>query len=128
MEYRNLTPTQLVNQWKAIVNQNLIPGRDAKLLKNTLEEMNSVQVLLGMYKMKSKSYNISIPQFLKQSNEWLELDEKVAEIELARFVSGHTPDSWFVYEELKTEYGSWAFQKSLEAKQELVQWAERMLL
>lgn len=126
INYRDLNAPQLVRYWKKIVNDNVMMGRDAHLIKDFLLRGNSVQILLGMYRRASLR-TLTIPMFLRQHEEWFEYDESLAEIELARHISHTTPPEYYTYIDLVGEETSFAFQKSLEARITLREWANKVL-
>ena len=126
MNYRELNSVDLVKRWRVIVNDNVNIGRDSHLIKEFLVRATPVQILFGMYQYQ-KSKTISIPQFLKQCDRWLEDDEQWAEIELARNLTSTTPPEYFVYMDLIEEETAYAFQLSFAARQSLRQWADRIL-
>lgn len=126
MNFRELNAPQLVSRWKSLVNDHVQVGRDAHLLKDFLLRANSVQILLGMYRMRGQS-TITIPQFLRQNEAWLEEDEYLAEIELARYISKITPPEYYTYRDLMDEESTFAFKNSFEARQSLKEWSDRIL-
>lgn len=125
VNYRELTAPQLVGRWKAIVNDRVMIGRDSHLMKDFLLKATSVQILLGMYRQESKT--ITIPQFLRQSEDWLEEDDLWAEIELARYITHITPPEYYTYWDWCEEETAYAFNKSLEARLKLREWSEKIL-
>lgn len=124
--YRNLTAPQLVTHWKKIVNDNINIGRDSHLFKDFLLRATSTQILLGMYRFEGQ-YNITIPIFLREYQQWLELDDGSADIELAMLITHKVPPAYYTWKELKDEQDSWAFSQAQEAKSTLKEWADRIL-
>src|SRR3990172_11294622 len=122
MSYRELTAPDLVKQWKKLVNDNISIGRDSHLIKQFLQGVSPAQILLGMYQYQGNR-TISIPQFLKQSNEWLELDEEEVDIDLAICVTNHVPQEYYDYHDYKEEENARSYQISREAKTKLKEWA-----
>lgn len=125
MNYREMSAPELVKMWRKLVNDNVSIGRDSHLVKQALIEMNPVQMLLGIYQQTSKS--ISIPQFLRNKEQWLELDEGTAEIELAIAVTRHIPPEYYVYHENLDEESPMAHGRALEARLKLREWAENII-
>jgi len=126
MSYRELTAPDLVKQWRKIVNDNVQMGRDSHLIKQFLQGVSPAQILLGMYQYQGNR-TISIPQFLKQSNEWLEIDEEEVDIDLAICVTNHVPPEYYQYHDLEGEENARAYQICREAKIRLQEWAGLIL-
>lgn len=102
-------------------------ARDAKLIKDKLEIMTPCQILAGMY-LYTGNRTISIPQFLHQSENWLENDELLAEAEVARNLSHYEPESYYVYLDLKEEREPWAINHAVVARNSLREWIDRVLI
>ena len=126
MNYRELTTPQLLRLWKSLVNDNVMVGRDSHLIKESLIKYTPIQLLLGFYRFKEQR-TVTIPQFLKQEDDWLELDEKWAEVELACFIANNTPAWYNVYLENKDSWSADYYMQALEAKKLLDEWAERVI-
>jgi hypothetical protein len=101
-------------------------GRDSHLIKEFLQGCNSVQLLLGIYRYEANP-TITIPQFLRHSDEWLEVDEAWAEVELATYLTKTIPPQYLIYQELKDEETVNAFGHAFAARQFLKEWADRIL-
>lgn len=127
MNYREMTAPDLVKQWKRLVNDNVMMGRDSHLVKDFLSRATPPQILLGMYLYKDIR-TVTIPQFLKQWESWLMEDNIWAEVELACYVSKHTPPEYYTYKDLIDEQNSDAFVTSMEARLKLREWAEGVLM
>lgn len=123
---KELTAPELVKQWRKIVNDHVMVGRDSHLIKEFLLRATPVQVLLGMYQYKNNN-TITIPQFLRQADTWLELDESWAEVELAIEITGHPPLDYYVYIENFDEERADYFTQGLAARVRLREWSERVL-
>lgn len=123
--YRNLTAPDLVKEWKRLVNSPVMMGRDARFMKEALMMYTPVQIMLGIHR--TKSATTTIPMFVKSTESWLEEDELLAEIELACIITGHTPPEYFTYLEYRDEETAYAFNKSLEARLKLREWADGVL-
>lgn len=116
----------LVKRWKTLVNDNVMIGRDAAMLKKLLTEgVTPAQILYGMYQYEGER-TITIPQFLAQQEDWL-VDAGDAEIELACCMSKTTPPEYFIWQDLKNEQTSYAYQQAREAHRKVQQWAIRIL-
>lgn len=126
MNYKDLTAPDLVKQWRRLVNDNVMFGRDAHLVKDFLLLATPVQVLLGMYQYKDIR-TVTIPQFLRQWESWLIEDEAWAEVELACYVARQTPPEYYIYKDLVNEQNSEAFFTSIEARLKLREWSEGVL-
>jgi hypothetical protein len=127
MNYKELTAPQLLRQWKKLVNDNIMAGRDAHLLKTSLLQYTPCQILVGMFQYKQNS-TISIPQFLRQSEEWLLEDEKWAEIELAHYLTKRAPPEYYTYLDLIDEESTYAFTHILAARKSLADWSDKILM
>lgn len=128
---RNLTAPDLVKRWRALVGENVMIGRDAHLLSEALRTLTPVQLLLGMYRFKrgnSAAATATIPIFLRQKENWLELDEVWAEIDLATYLTNQFPREYYTYLDYLEEESAYAFTQSQEAKQKLREWAEQVLI
>lgn len=121
-----LTAPDLVGRWKAIVNDNVMVGRDAHLLKLQLLTTTPVQVLLGFYQYRGVP-TVSIPQFLKSSDLWLEEDEAWAEVELARYISNSVPADYWLYFDCVNEENAYAVQLAEDSRKKCLEWAGRIL-
>lgn len=64
-------------------------------MKDLLNKASSVQILLGIYQHNGS--NITIPQFVRQINDWLETDEQWAEILLSVYLAGGAPKEYNTY-------------------------------
>lgn len=126
MNYRELTAPELVKRWKAIVNDHVMVGRDAHMIKELLEIATPVQVLYGIYQYKGVN-SITVPQFVKSVTAWLEEDKDWAEVELCRYITNTTPKEYYEYKDLVDEQGAYAFEVCATAKQSLKLWADRIL-
>lgn len=124
--YRDMTAPQLVGQWKRVVNDNVHMGRDSHLMKELLLRANPTQVLLGMYQFEGNR-TVTIPQFYRAHEEWLELDESAADIELAVLITNKTPPDYYTWKELKDEQTAAAYALAFEAHYKLQEWADRIL-
>lgn len=122
---RDLNAPDLVKKFKQIVNENVMMGRDAAFLKDLLEKASPVQILYGMYQFQKTS--ITVPQFVKKIFTWYEDDELQADIELARYISHHTPPEYYTYMDLLEEETAFANQHVIEARKVLREWSERVL-
>jgi hypothetical protein len=122
----DITAPDLVKEWKHIVNDYVMIGRDAHLMKESLNIFTVAQILLGIYQY-AGNRSITIPRFLSSHEEWIERDEEWAKIELAREFSKTTPKEYLLYQDLCEEENSQAFMTSLEARLWLRDWAERIL-
>lgn len=128
---RDLTAPDLVKHWRVLVSDHVMMGRDAHLLSEALREMTSVQLLLGMYRFKKGNSAVAtatIPIFLRQKENWLELDEMWSEIDLATYITNHFPTEYYTYLDYTEEESSYAFNQSQEAKQKLREWADKVLI
>lgn len=124
---RELNSPDLVKQWRKLVNENVMMGRDAHMIKQRLQYMTPVQVLLGMYQYIGQT-TVTIPQFLEQEEEWWVMDEMEAQIELAVCISHTKPPAYWIWQDLKNEpqyYG--IYKQAKEAFEELRAWSERIL-
>jgi hypothetical protein len=80
-----------------------------------------------MYQYKGER-TVSIPQFLKQRDEWFVEDETEAMIELAVCVSETTHPSYWIWQDLRTEYPRPEWVRAYnEALKELKDWANRII-
>jgi len=123
---RDYNAPDLVKQWKKIVNDNIMIGRDAHLFKEALLKYSPVQILLGMYRCKENK-TITIPQFLGQAQSWAENYEVWAEIDLAAHISNFWPNEYYTYLDFQEEESSYAWKKTLEAKKSLREWSDKVL-
>lgn len=123
---RNLNAPDLVKEWKKTVNQNVMMGRDAKMFKEYLEWMTPVQILYGILQY-SNTPTISIPQFLRQYEDWYIEDNIEAEIELAVSISHSYPPAYWIWHDCKDEQDYNNFQAASVARDELKEWADRIL-
>lgn len=116
----------LVKKWKSLVNDNVMIGRDSSMLKKQLTEgVTPAQILFGMYQYEGER-TITIPQFLAQQEDWLvEADE--AEIELACCISHTTPPEYYIWQDLRNEQTSYAYQQAKDAHRKVLIWANRVL-
>lgn len=121
-----MTAPELVKRWRAIVNDNVMIGRDSHLIKDFLLNCNSVQMLLGFYRYEGQ-HTITIPIFLRQAELWLELDEAAAEIELCVLLTRKIPSEYLIWKELKDEQTNYAFMQAFAARQALREWTDRIL-
>lgn len=126
MNCRELNGAELVRRWRALVNGNVSMVRDASIFKRALLTMNSVQILLGMYQFEN-SRTISIPQFMRQQDAWLELDEAWADVRLAILLSHKTPSDYFLYMDCRDEETTQAYQQAIKARESLQAWADRII-
>lgn len=126
MNYRELLAPDLVKLWKQIVNKHVMMGRDAHLMKEFLQRANSVQIVLGMYHYKDVG-TISIPMFIKQYNDWLEIDEEWAEVELAVCITDTVPTFYNIYVENNDSFNAEYYIQAQEARELLFEWKERIL-
>lgn len=124
--YEDLNAAELLRRWRQIVNGNNAAGRDGQLLKDYLLRVSPIQVLLGMYQYRGVR-TISIPQFLRQDDEWLETDLTLAKIELARCVANKTPPSYYTWMDWKDEDGALASSYTSTALHQLITWADGVL-
>lgn len=122
MTYREMTAPDLVKQWRRLVNDYVNMGRDSHLIKQELQALTPVQILLGMYRCKGQA-TLSIPQFLRQKDKWLE-DEAWAEVELARFLTNTSPPSYYVFMDTINEEDVASREHFLKASASLFQWAD----
>lgn len=117
----------LVKKWRTLVNSNVVMGRDAALLKKHLTDgITPAQILYGMYQYEGER-TVSIPQFLNQLEDWLLEPPQEAEIELAICISHTTPPEYFIWQDLKNEESSYAYQQARDAHKKLQLWAGRIL-
>jgi hypothetical protein len=124
--FRDLTAPDLVKEWKRLVNQNIMMGRDSHMLKLRLAYMTPVQLLLGIQQYRGNK-TITIPQFLQDEEIWYEPDEIAAEIELATFISNSFPTAYWIWHDCMDAETPDAFQAGFAARQELREWADRIL-
>jgi hypothetical protein len=123
---REYNATDLVKRWKSIVNDNVNIGRDAALLKEALTKYSPVQLLLGMHQCNSIT-TITIPQYLKMLNDWVELDETWAEIYLALYISDFVPNEYYQWLDYKEEETAHAYQIVKNATIHLQEWSNNVL-
>ena len=126
MNYRELNAPDLVKEWKKAVNDHVNISRDAALIKRKLELMSPVQIMLGMLQYKG-ARTITIPQFLSQEESWYLDDEELAEIELARALTGVTTEDYYVFRDLEISFNPKEIIKAQEAFKNLKVWAERVI-
>lgn len=126
MDYRNLTAPELVKQWKRLINDNVQIGRDSSLIKQALQYLTPVQILLGIYQQQGNR-TISIPQFLRNKEEWVEDDEGTAEIELAILITSKVPSFYYIWQDTRFDETPQLFAQGLEARLQLREWASRIL-
>lgn len=123
--YREMNATDLVKQWKKLVNDSVMAGRDAHMFKELLLKASPIQIMAGMYWYQNST--ITVPQFVKQVNEWLYDDEFEAELILASDISHTTPPEYYTYFDLKEEETAYAYQQVAVAKVRLQEWVNRVL-
>lgn len=116
----------LVRRWKALVNDNVMMGRDAHLLKEALNIYTPVQLLYGMYLMRP-SKTVSIPQFLRQHDNWVVDNELDCSIELARLITGTAPKEYWIYRDFENAFSSAESHLYETARTALIEWADRIL-
>lgn len=116
----------LLNKWKEIVNQRIATGRDVNVLKNLLNTCSSIQIVLGMYEYRGND-NISVPMFANRKDDWLELDDDIAKIELACCINNVTPAQYYIWQDLKDDQSAAAHHQVIEAWTWLKNWANRYL-
>ena len=122
-----LTAPELVKSWKRLVNDNVMIGRDAHLLKEQLRYMTPAQLLYGIYQYIGNKI-ISIPQFLTQRDGWFQSDEVEAEIELAAAMSDILPPEYWIWQDLKNEQtNTYEFSQFQEAYLKLREWSTKVL-
>lgn len=121
-----MTAPELVKQWKKLVNDHVNMGRDSHMIKEKLEFITPVQMLLGFYFYKANK-TVTIPQFLKNYETWLYMDESWAEIELACHITDTYPPAYYICLDLVDEETSEAYLAYTEARLLLKEWAERIL-
>lgn len=126
MNYRELNAPELLKLWRSIVNKYVTGGRDLKMLKDALGLYTAPQILLGFYRNRNAP-TISVPQFLKQYENWLEEDESLAEIELARYVSGFTPPEYWEYRDYEYAETATELAVHIASRLKLRQWADGVL-
>lgn len=124
--YRELTAPDLVKRWHNIVNDNVTFGRDSKLIKDALETLTPVQILLGFYQYEHTPV-ISIPQFLRQRDHWIEDNIFDAELELAVCISKNMTPDYFVYKDMQSEESAWSRAATDTAKENLREWVNEIL-
>lgn len=122
---REYNATDLLKQWRSIVNQHVMVGRDARMLKDSLEIYTPIQLMLGMYNYQGE--NLTVPRFLKQHEEWLEEDEIWAEIKLAVYLTNQPPKDYYIYMDYSSEETSEAFSMTRDAFKNLLEWADKVL-
>lgn len=129
--YKDYTAPDLVKEWRRLVNDNVNMGRDSHMIKEHLRDVTPIQMLLGIYQY-VENKTISIPQFLRNQEDWLVEDEGEAAIELAVCISHNTPPAYWIWQDGKDEmmsrnttYG--IFGQTLAARKELLEWSERIL-
>lgn len=115
----------LVKKWRSLVNDNVMMGRDAALIKKALTELTPAQILFGMYQYETER-TITIPQFLAQQDDWA-IDKDDAEIELACCISHTTPPEYYLWQDLRHEQTSYAYQQARDAHRKVQIWANRVL-
>lgn len=123
---RELNAPDLVKKWKVLVNDHVNMGRDSHLLAELLKICTPVQVLLGMYQFKGQA-NISIPIFTRNMDEWIEVDEEWAEVELARHISNSTPSDYYIFMDMRDSWDAQSFQTANEHMRATIRWADRVL-
>lgn len=101
-------------------------GRDSALIKRELEISSPVQILYGMYQYVGVK-TISIPMFLRQRNDWIEDDEEMAGIELARLVTKATPPCYYAFMDLKDEESALLRGAALTNLRDLIEWKDNVL-
>lgn len=126
MNYRELNAPDLVKEWKKVVNDHVNMARDAALIKRKLELMSPVQIMLGMLQYKG-ARTITIPQFLSQEEDWYLDEEELAEIELARALTGVTTEDYYVFRDLENTFNPKEIITAQEAFKRLKVWAERVI-
>lgn len=126
MNYRSLNAPELLKLWRSIVNKYTTGGRDLKLLKDALGLYTSPQILLGFYRNKDAA-TISIPQFLKQDENWLEEDETLAEIELCRILTSSTPPEYWEFRDNEEYENAIELRVATEALNKLREWSNKVL-
>lgn len=122
----NANAPDLVKKWRSLVNDSVMMGRDAALIKKQLTDgITPAQILYGMYQYEGER-TITIPQFLAQVEDWIIEPAADAEIELACCISHTTPPEYFLWKELKDEQDSHLYQQAREAHRKVQQWAMRI--
>lgn len=117
----------LVKKWRSLVNDNVMMGRDAALIKKALTDgVTPAQILFGMYQYENEK-TITIPQFLKQMEEWLLEPAGDAEIELACCMSHTIPPEYFLWQDYRETENSYGYKQSREAHRKIMQWAQKVL-
>ena len=130
MSLRTLNPTDLVKEWRKLVNDNIELSRDAFLLKRFMAEHSATppQMLLGMHQYRGNK-TLTLPQFLRGWEEWLIEDEWEAELELAVRIAHIEPPAYFIYHDFADEDETADnYARFVEAKQLLSVWKERILV
>lgn len=116
----------LVRRWKALVNDNVMMGRDAHLFKEALTIYTPVQLMFGIYQMQGNK-TVSIPQFLRGHAIWLMDNELDCSIELARLITGTAPKEYWIYRDFENPFSSAELHLYEAAKAALIEWADRIL-
>ena len=70
---------------------------------------------------------ITIPQFIRAHELWLDEDELRADIELATLITHKVPPDYYVWKDFQNEETAYAYGKALEARSNLKEWADRIL-
>ena len=127
MNYKEANSPEIVKFWKQHINNNVSIGRDSSLIKRKLDELSPVQILSGMVRYIGEQ-TVSIPMFLREEDDWVNWNELECQAELARFISHHTPESYYVYMDLKNESLIPIMQEHFKkAIEDLQEWSERIL-
>lgn len=124
--FRDLNALELIKIWRRVVNNNVNAGRDGHLLKEYLAHTLSEIIVLGFYKYAGQG-TITIPQFLRQAEDWYEEDETWARIELATLYTGVRLPDYNVYLENRLDPNPEYYQLSQTALISLKEWADRVL-
>ena len=126
---KDFAAPDLVKEWRRLVNNNASMARDASMIKSftTSHGVTTAQILLAIHWHSNIPF-ITIPQFLRQMDNWLLEDEWEAELELAVCITHERPPAYFVYRDLRDDFANSDELRALyKAKQELTAWKDRIL-
>lgn len=124
--FDELNAPELVRKWRSVVNDNVTMGRDSHLLKDLLLRYSPIQVLLGMYQYEGNR-TVTISQFVRNVDSWIEEDDFVARITLAMKISHLTPPAYYVWMDNVEEEDAVSFKRAEEAAETLRVWSDRVL-
>lgn len=122
----DITAPDLLREWRKLVGENVLAGRDLKLFKDALVRYTPAQLLFGFTQFRGV-YSVTVPKFLDLTDEWLLKEESWAKIELAVEISQSTPKEYFIWRDLREEQDAQSYIASQEARRWLLEWSERVL-